>query len=92
MVVMQEMNIQEIDATIAQLRARKRILKHGDKTTARKIATLERRRTRLLSQIQGIDEQISTLKLAPSDTSEQAPKRRGRKPKSAIISVEPLGI
>lgn len=82
-----EMNLDEIETTISQLRERKRVLKRSGKTAERKIGTLERRRERLLTQLKGIEEQIAVLQREASLAPVEAPRRRGRRPKSAMITV-----
>ena len=87
MAVIDEMNLDEIENTISQLRARKRALKQTGKMAERKIGTLARRRERLLTQLSGIDEQIESLRRDALAAPVPAPKRRGRKPKNATITV-----
>jgi len=82
-----EMNLDEIKSTISQLRERQRALKRTGKTAERKIGTLTRRRERLLAQLQGLDEQIALLQRDASLAPPEVPRRRGRRPKSALYTV-----
>lgn len=79
------MSLEEIDAAIAQFRERRRALKKTGKAAERKIGTLERRRNRLVEQIRAIDAQIETLRQEASAAPVPVPRRRGRRPKSALV-------
>lgn len=87
MPVIEEMSLDEVDAAMAQLRSRRRVLKKTGKVAERKIATLERRRKRLEEQIREINAQIETLTREASIEPAAAPKRRGRRPKSAVLTM-----
>ena len=80
-----EMSLDEVESTLAKLRERRRMLKKTGKVAERKILTLLRRRERWMDRVREIDAQIEELRrgvsLAPA-----APRRRGRRPKSAQIS------
>jgi predicted transcriptional regulator len=56
------MTLGEIDAAMAQMRARRKALKSSSKVTQRKIITLARRRERLMQQVNALDEQIVQLR------------------------------
>ena len=75
--------IDEIDAKIAELRDLKKVIKRSGKNAIRKVATLRRRRERLLEQIRLVDEQIANLEREASSVTPPVPGRRGRRPKSA---------
>jgi chromosome segregation ATPase len=75
------MTLEEIEATMAKLRARKQALKKGGKAAERKIGTLARRRERLMAKVQELDNQIVALRGEIAAVPEVAPRRRGRRPK-----------
>jgi chromosome segregation ATPase len=83
MPAIETMTLEEIEATMAALRIRRKALT----VNQRKIVTLARRRERLLQQVNALDEQISRLRgettSAPIPAA-SAPRRRGRPPKSAV--------
>ena len=83
-----EMSLEEIDAAMARLRDRRRVLKKTGKVAERKITTLAKRRERLMERIREIDDQIEALRNEASMEAAPAPRRRGRRPKSAQIAVE----
>ena len=83
-----EMSLDEVEAAMAKLRERRRTLKKSGKTAERKIGTLARRRERLMDRIREIDDQIEALRREAALEAPAAPKRRGRRPKSAQISTE----
>ena len=76
-------SLEEIDAAMSKLRERRRALKQSGKAVQRKIATLARRRERWMDRIREIDAQIIALR-QDMGTEVVAPKRRGRRPKSAL--------
>ena len=80
-----EMTLEEIEATMAKLRDRRKSLKKTDKASVRKIATLQRRRSRLLEQLSAIESQIEALQRESRIQSASLPRKRGRRPKSALI-------
>jgi len=84
MPAIEEMTLEEIDAQMAKLRERRRSLKKTGKVAEKKIATLERRRGRLIEQVRGIDAQIEVLR-SEASAAPAAPCRRGRSPKSALL-------
>ena len=88
MPVIEEMNLDEIEAAMAKLRERRRELKKTGKVAERKITTLARRRERLMERVREIDGQIENLRREVNIEPVVAPRRRGRKPKSAQISLE----
>ncbi|OPZ83443.1 MAG: hypothetical protein BWY76_02273 [bacterium ADurb.Bin429] len=55
------MTLEEIDAALATLRARRTALKAGVTVAQRKILTLARRRERLMQQVQALDAEICQL-------------------------------
>ena len=83
-----EMNLEEVEAVMAKLRERRRMLKKSGKVTERKIGTLTRRRERLMDRVREIDEQIEELRRDASMEAPPAPRKRGRRPKTAQISAE----
>lgn len=87
MPVIEEMSLDEIDVAMTQLRSRRRVLKKTGKVAERKIATLARRRTRLEEQIRDINMQIETLTREANIEAAAAPKRRGRRPKSVVLTT-----
>ncbi len=82
-----EMSIEEVDSAMMKLRERKRMLRKSGKTAERKIQTLARRRERFMDRIREIDAQIEALRAEAALTPAPAPKRRGRRPKSAITGA-----
>lgn len=78
------MTVAQIDAQIAALREKKRLMRKSGKVNERKIGTLARRRQRLIERVQEIDNQIEMLRADVGVSAEPAPKRRGRKPKSML--------
>jgi chromosome segregation ATPase len=84
MPAIQDMTIEEIEATMAQLRARKQALKKTGKVAERKIATLARRRERLMVKVNAIDDEIIALRNEMPTTPTEAPRRRGRRPKAVL--------
>ncbi len=56
------MNLNEIEATITELRTRRKALKSSHLTAQRKIVSLARRRERLMQQVHVLDEQIIRLR------------------------------
>jgi len=83
-----ELSLEEVDAAMAKLRERRRMLKKTGKAAERKIATLARRRERLLERVREVEDQIEALRREASFEAPPAPKRRGRRPKSAQIVTE----
>lgn len=80
-----EMSLEEIEATMARLRDRKRALRKGGKAAERRILTLAKRRERFMDRVREIDSQIEELRREAALETPPVPKRRGRKPKSAQI-------
>jgi len=87
MPTIEEMSIEEVDAYMAKLRDRRKILKKSGKANDRKIATLMRRRERLMERVHEIDESIEMLRREASLAPVAAPRRRGRRPKNAQIAM-----
>ncbi|MHB0936272.1 MAG: hypothetical protein ACYDCO_01560 [Armatimonadota bacterium] len=83
-----EMNLEEVEAVMAKLRDRRRALKKTGKVAERKIGTLTRRRERLMERVREIDTQIEGLRHDATLEAPPAPRKRGRRPKSAQISAE----
>ena len=83
-----DMTLEEIDATLAQLRDRRRIIKKTGKVVDKKVATLEKRRNKFMQQVQTITEQIEALRRDASTMSVEPQRRRGRKPKSSLVAAE----
>ena len=88
MPVINEMNLDEVDAVMARLRERRRTLKKSGKVAERKILTLTRRRERLMERVGEVEDQIEALRREASLEVPVAPRRRGRRPKSAQITME----
>jgi chromosome segregation ATPase len=85
-----EMSLDEVEATLAKLRARRQVLRKTGKVAERKIVTLERRKQRLMSRVREIDDQIETLR--HEATAEQPViKRRGRRSKAEIAAAAAQG-
>jgi len=59
---LETLNLEQLDALMADLRTRQKALKSSGKGNQRKIAVLARRRERLFTQINAIDEQIVQLR------------------------------
>jgi len=72
------MSLEDIDATIAKLRARRQELKASSKGAQRKIATLTGRRQRLLELINTIDAEIEQLRGETAGTPQPIPDQRRR--------------
>jgi len=70
------MSLEELDATIAKLHARRQELKASSKGARRKIATLSRRRERLLDQIHALDVDIAQLRGETMATPEPSVQHR----------------
>lgn len=88
MPIIDEMSLEDVDAAMAKLRERRRMLKKTGKAAERKIATLARRRERFLERVRDVEDQIETLRREASYEAPPVPKRRGRRPKSAQIATE----
>ncbi len=59
--MIETLSLEEIDATLSQLRTRRRMLKSSGQVAQRKIAILAGRRERLFTRIHALDEQIAHL-------------------------------
>jgi DNA-binding transcriptional MerR regulator len=81
------MSLEEIDAELAKLRELRQAFKKSTKVNQRKIATLERRKNRLVAQVQEIDKQIENLRHETNLEPAPVTHRRGRRPKSALLAV-----
>jgi hypothetical protein len=79
-----EMNLEQVEETMAKLRERRRSLKQTGKAAERKIGTLARRRERLMAHVAEIDAQIDVLR-AEGSAVPAAPRRRGRQPKAKSL-------
>ncbi len=88
MPTIEDMNLQEVEETMAMLRERRRQLKRTGKVAERKIGTLARRRERFMERIREIDAQIEALRHEASVEPAPAPRRRGRRPKNAQIFTQ----
>ena len=88
MPAIEQMTLEEIELAMTKMRERRRALKKTGKAAERKIATLERRRERFMEQVHVIDAQIQELQREASEEAiPAAPRRRGRRPKSATIAL-----
>jgi predicted transcriptional regulator len=74
------MSLPEIERALTRLRFRKQAMKATGATTVRKIATLERRRARLLQHVDAIDAAIAELRKEIAVAPEAQRPRRSRKP------------
>jgi predicted ribosome quality control (RQC) complex YloA/Tae2 family protein len=83
-----EMTLEEIEATMSRLRDRKRALRKTGKAAERRIMTLAKRRERFMDRVREIDQQIEELRREAALETPPAPKRRGRRPKSAQVPTE----
>lgn len=72
----EEMTLDQVDAALAQLRARRKALKASSTTAQRKILTLARRRERLMQQVDALDQQITQLRGNQHASSEPVPEQR----------------
>jgi len=70
------MTLDQVDAELAQLRARRKALKASSTTAQRKILTLARRRERLMQQIDALDQQITQLRGGQQASSESQPEQQ----------------
>ena len=80
-----DLTLEEVEASLATLRARRRVLKQSGKVAERKIATLQRRRDRLVGLVKEIDTQIDTLRRDAEVTGDAPVRRRGRRPKNPPV-------
>lgn len=83
-----EMTLEEIDAIMAQLRDRRRILKKTGIAADKKITTLEKRRDKFMMQVLAINEQVDNLRRNVEVIPSAPLHRRGRRPKSALLTEE----
>lgn len=87
MQLIETMSVSEIDAKLARLRARRQVLKSSGSATQRQIATLARRRERLLRQVNILDEQIAQLRPGQSANQHSAPAQpRTRRRQSQVTA------
>jgi hypothetical protein len=85
MPTLETMTPDEIDAEMAQLRARRIALKSINTVAQRKIAVLARRRERLLLKVNALDAQITLLRGGASAQSLSAPaEKRGRRSQTQV--------
>ncbi|MHB9129940.1 MAG: hypothetical protein ACYDBB_02485 [Armatimonadota bacterium] len=74
------MTLDEIEAAMSQLRARRKALKTSNASAQRKILTLVHRRERLMQQVNALDEQIAGLHGNQHDLSQpESESRRSRR-------------
>lgn len=81
MLSIETLTVSEINAKLARLRARRLALTASGNTTERKVATLMRRRERLMHKVGALDEQIAELRGAlptvpPAKTTTHRTRRR----------------
>ena len=81
MSTIETMSLEEVDAAMAKLRTRRKMMKTSGALVQRKISTLARHRERLMQQIAVLDEQITQLGVGlPEQTqpayTQQRPRRR----------------
>ena len=70
------LTLEQINAAMSQLRARRNVLKSSNTVAQRKITTLARRRERLITQVNAIDEQIDQLRGGQRDQSQPVSNQR----------------
>lgn len=78
------MTLDELEATMAALRARRKALKATRTQVDRKVAVLTRRKERVLAKVAALDEQILQLRgetRVPITPATPPARRRGRPPK-----------
>lgn len=81
------MTLDQIDAALAQLRARRKALKASGTTAQRKILTLTRRRERLMQQVDALDQQIAQLGSGQQASSEYQPaQQRSRRRQTDVAA------
>ena len=80
-----DLTLEEVEASLATLRARRRVLKQSGKVAERKIATLQRRRDRLMTQVQQLDTQIDALRRESGASAAAPVRRRGHRPKNPPV-------
>jgi septal ring factor EnvC (AmiA/AmiB activator) len=81
------MTLDEIDAALAQLCAKRKALKASSTTAQRKILTLARRRERLLQQVDALDQQIAQLRGGQQAPSEPVPEQRRSRRSQADVTA-----
>ena len=80
-------SMDQIEAEMARLRALKRQFSKHSTVAERKIATLTRRRERLVAQLAEIDDVITRLRQEVNvNVTPPTGRRRGRRPKSALVN------
>lgn len=62
MSTLETMTLDEVEAALAALRARRKMLKSASTVAQRKIVTLARRRERLMQQVHALDAQMAYLR------------------------------
>jgi len=89
MPTLKTLSLEDIDATIAKLRARRQELKASSKGAQRKIATLAGRRERLFEQIHAIDAQIEQLRGESAVTPQPVPdQQRTRRRQAKVVQSQ----
>jgi len=86
MLSVETMTLKQIDAMMAELRTRKKALKASSKGNLRKINTLARRRERLFTLINEIDEQIIRLHSDLQDNLQPAAEQRRTRRSQAEVA------
>jgi len=81
------MSLDEIDAAMAELRARRKALKASSTTAQRKILTLARRRERLIQQVDALDQQIAQLRGNQQTSSESQPDQQRSRRRQADVTA-----
>ena len=77
----------EIDATLVQLRERRKALKASSTTAQRKILTLAQRRERLMQQVDALDQQIALLYGSQQASSEPVPEQQSSRRRQTDITA-----
>lgn len=70
------LSLEQIDSAMSQLRSRRNALKSTGAVVQRKIATLARRRERLIAQVNVLDEQIDQLSGGQQEQPQPASNQR----------------
>lgn len=81
------MTLDEIDAAMAALRARRKALKASSTTAQRKILTLARRRERLMQQVDSLDQQIAQLRGDQQASAEPQPDQQRSRRRQADVTA-----
>ena len=85
MISVETMTIEQINAMMGELRTRRTVMKSSVTVYQRQIATLARRREKLLASINAIDDEICELQGNPPDNSQpESDQQRTRRSQAEI--------